>query len=245
LVEGYELRVARNGKEALDVLQILVPDAIILDLMMPEIDGFEVLKSIRSHDETSKVPVLILSAKHVTKEELSFLKGNHIYQLVQKGDINRLELLAHISEMINQTEPKILKKNTIEAEISSEKGKTAILLIEDNLDNITTIKALIDGKYELLCAADGLSGLEIAKNKAPNLILLDISLPVMDGINVLQEIKKDKHTKDIPVMALTSRAMKGDRELFLEHGFDDYISKPIDSVMFEKIIVKWINTGNG
>ena len=98
--EGYRIDVARNGREALERIDQLVPHAMILDLMMPEVDGFEVLRQIRSEERTAHIPVLILTAKHVTKEELSFLKGNRIHQLIQKGDVSKAELLAAVGRMV-------------------------------------------------------------------------------------------------------------------------------------------------
>jgi PAS domain S-box-containing protein len=241
--EGYTLRVARNGKEALEAIHGSIPDAMILDLMMPEVDGFEVLKSIRSQKETSQIPVLILSAKHVTKEELSFLKSNHVYQLIQKGDVNRIELLSHVHNMVYSPEQKIQEPIQAKTPAKPIQGKASLLLIEDNDDNTTTVKALMGDKYELVTAADGLTGLEKAKMLVPDLILLDISLPEMDGYSVLKEIKKDKQLQYIPVIALTARAMKGDREDLLSHGFDDYISKPIDHDLFEKTLFDWLEGG--
>lgn len=98
--KGYNIMVARNGKEALQNISEYVPDAIILDLMMPEIDGFEVLKRIRENENTQHLPVLILTAKHITTMELSFLKRNNIHQLILKGDVNRLQLLNAVDQMI-------------------------------------------------------------------------------------------------------------------------------------------------
>ncbi len=99
--KGIKVRVARNGNEALFEVKESTPDAIILDLMIPEIDGFEVLSNIRKLFGDDKLPVLVLTAKHITKDELKFLKGNNIYQLIQKGDINKSDLLKHIKNMLN------------------------------------------------------------------------------------------------------------------------------------------------
>lgn len=99
---GYMVIAARDGKEGLDTLNHILPDAIILDLMMPGMDGFHVLETMRNDERSVNIPVLILTAKHITKEELSFLKQNHIHQLIQKGDIKRDELLKTISEMVKQ-----------------------------------------------------------------------------------------------------------------------------------------------
>jgi len=102
---GYNLLVARDGGEALGILGHTLPDAMILDLMMPGIDGFEVLKTIRelestAHIPVAHIPVLILTAKQITKEELRFLKRNYIHQLIQKGDVKRVELLNALSSMV-------------------------------------------------------------------------------------------------------------------------------------------------
>jgi signal transduction histidine kinase/CheY-like chemotaxis protein/HAMP domain-containing protein len=98
--EGYQVITAENGLQGLKRIKEDDPDGIILDLMMPEMDGFEVLKTIRSDPHTKLLPVLILSAKHISKEELSFLKGNNIHQLIQKGDISKYDLLNAIQSMV-------------------------------------------------------------------------------------------------------------------------------------------------
>ncbi|MDD3323196.1 MAG: ATP-binding protein, partial [Paludibacter sp.] len=82
---GYNVMTAHNGKEALEIISQTIPDTMILDLMMPEIDGFEVLKTIREAEATAHIPVLILTAKQITKEDLSFLTRNNVHQLIQKG----------------------------------------------------------------------------------------------------------------------------------------------------------------
>ena len=96
---GYRILVARDGGEALGIITQTIPDAMILDLMMPGMDGFEVLKTLREAESTAHIPVLILTAKHITREELLFLKRNNIHQLIQKGDVNRNELLNAIATM--------------------------------------------------------------------------------------------------------------------------------------------------
>ena len=239
--KGYTVLIARNGKQALEAIRISIPDAMILDLMMPEVDGFQVLDSIRSQPETSHIPVLILTAKHVTKNELFFLKGNHIHQIIMKGVVNRTELMAHVHTMMNPpqkpaTEP--VKR------IVSHAGKPVILVIEDNHDNLETVKALLSRKYDITGATDSTEGLIKARKMVPDLILLDISLPGMDGFAVFDEIRKDQHLKHIPVVALTARAMKGDREELLAYGFDGYISKPIDSSLMEETIEKVMGLGD-
>jgi signal transduction histidine kinase/CheY-like chemotaxis protein len=241
MAEEYNIKFAKNGKEALMSLEHFTPDAIILDLMMPEVDGFEVLASIRKVKETSRIPVLILSAKHITKEELSFLTGNHIYQLIQKGDINRDELMTHIRNMVIPPKKETDEKIKLNPNLVISSSKKTILVVEDNPDNMETVKALLAENHDIIEAYDGLEGLAKAQTLLPDLILMDISLPGMDGMEVLRKLKSDKKVQHIPVIALTARAMKGDREELLSYGFDDYISKPVDSTLLEITIKDWLN----
>lgn len=235
-------KIAKNGEEALNFVKAYVPDAIILDLMMPDIDGFMVLKQIREYEKTKHLPVLILTAKHITKEELSFLESNSIYQLIFKGDVNKNDLVNNIAGMLVKPDNHI-KDIIPRKSVTAGKGKkTKILVIEDNSDNIITIKAILEDKYILSFATDGETGLEKAKSDKPDMILLDISLPKMDGFKVLSNILSDANTKHIPVIALTSRAMKGDREELLNFGFDAYVSKPIDITYLLNTIESFIKT---
>ena len=127
--------------------------------------------------------------------------------------------------------------------IKKKKGKTTILVVEDNPDNLITIKAVLQNRYEILEATDGEAGLKTALAELPALVLLDMSLPKMDGLEVVRNIKEDENARHIPVIALTARAMKGDREKTIEAGCDDYISKPIDPEKILAKIEKWAKKG--
>ncbi len=118
-----------------------------------------------------------------------------------------------------------------------------ILVVEDNERNRKLVRIILHSKgYELIEAATGEEAIIHLKNGKPDLILLDIQLPHMDGLKLTKIIRDNEDTKDIPIIALTAYAMKGDRERILGAGCDDYISKPIDTrqlpVIVEKIIRK-------
>jgi len=213
---------------------------MILDLMMPEVDGFEVLKRIRNEEKTDRLPVIILTAKYVTKEELSFLKNNGIYQLIQKGDINKDQLLAAVAQMMfpEAIESNSLKVRPVRVPVH---GTPLVLVVEDNPDNMITIKALLDGKCRIIEAGDGRMGVEQAKKHTPHLILMDIALPDMNGIEALNEIRKEESLELVPIIAISASAMKGDREDFIALGFDSYISKPIDNKIFQAILAEYLN----
>lgn len=229
-LEGYKVDVAPGGREALDFVKHTIPDGIILDLMMPEIDGFEVLEQIRSKEDTTNIPVVILTAKDLTREDLSRLSANNVQQLIQKGDVNIHALLEKIHNMFGQKETtKLTEYPTATCtKIKLEKNcKAKVLIIEDNPDNMVTIKAILGDKYEILEAVDGEKGLEMINSLLPNLVLLDMALPKIDGLEVLKIIKADIKTKNIPVIALTAKAMIEDKEEILQAGCDEYVTKPV------------------
>ncbi|MBN4072011.1 response regulator [bacterium AH-315-F18] len=112
-----------------------------------------------------------------------------------------------------------------------------LTVVEDNLDNLLLVRALLGKEYRLLTYEDGRAALEGLNEERPDLVLLDISLPGMDGNEVLKRIRANAALADLPVIALTAHAMNGDRDRFLSAGFDDYLTKPIiDADHFKSII---------
>lgn len=111
-----------------------------------------------------------------------------------------------------------------------------ILVVEDDQFNRDLLEQLLDEDYEILLAVDGAACIEMAEQKRPDLILMDMSLPVMDGWEATRRIKADEALKSIPIIALTAHAMRGDEEKARNAGCDDYLTKPIDEeILFEKL----------
>jgi two-component system sensor histidine kinase/response regulator len=104
---------------------------------------------------------------------------------------------------------------------------TRIAVVEDNADNRLLVQAILDGRYDVAEYASGRAALAGLRDVRPDLVLLDISLPEMDGAEVLRQIRADRRLRDLPVIALTAHAMAGDRERYLSAGFDEYLTKPI------------------
>ncbi len=252
--EGFIADVAKGGQEALDYVSRTIPDGIILDLMMPEIDGFEVLEKIRGTEMTAHIPVLILTAKDLTPDDLKRLSANHVQQLVQKGDVDKEMLIfkiramlgpatVSVGEPLGQTEFVTAPKAVRGPRTGGKKDKTgraSILIVEDNPDNMTTIKAILQNRYIILEAADGEQGFKMAETNKPDLILLDMALPKMDGLTVTRRLKSKHELAHIPVIAMTARVMKGDRERIIAAGCDAYVSKPVDPQGVLQIIEEWL-----
>ena len=112
-----------------------------------------------------------------------------------------------------------------------------ILVVEDNEQNRILMRQILTHfGYEVLEATDGLTGLEMARAHMPALILLDIQMPVMNGFMVIRELRNNPELRKIKVIAVTSFAMKGDREKALQAGFDEYVTKPIDTRKFPELV---------
>ncbi len=120
-----------------------------------------------------------------------------------------------------------------------------ILVVEDNELNMKLVKGLIKiGKYRMLEALDAESGIQLIREQQPDLVLMDIQLPGMDGLSATKIIKADSALKDIPIVALTSYAMEGDKEKALAAGCTGYIAKPIDTRKFLKTVSQYLEDDN-
>lgn len=116
----------------------------------------------------------------------------------------------------------------MESTVQNPRKQRKVLIVEDNEMNLKLFRLIIGSLgYEVFSARNGEEGVRMAKEIMPDLILMDIQMPVMDGITAMDNIRVDENIKNIPVIALTSYAMKGDRERLLQHGFVDYIAKPV------------------
>ncbi|MCK5545649.1 MAG: response regulator, partial [Desulfobulbaceae bacterium] len=206
----------------------------------------------RSAKTTANIPVLILTAKDLTPDDFKRLSGNNIQHLIHKGDVDQSTLLLKTKQMLGEklsgipdvsakemkVASKIAKRDF--SKVRSKKITPTILFIEDNPDNMITIKAVLQDRYKIVKATDGEQGLKTALTELPDLVLLDMALPKMDGFELVRKIRDNKAVAAIPVIALTALAMKGDRERIIKAGCDDYVSKPIDEEDMLKKIEEWL-----
>lgn len=119
-----------------------------------------------------------------------------------------------------------------------------IAIIEDNPDNLELMRYLLAAAgHELIVAIDGLEGLGMLQRDPPDLILCDVQLPGIDGFELLRRVRADERLRALPMIAVTSLAMVGDRDKALEAGFDGYLSKPIDPMTFSATVVEFLRNG--
>jgi len=119
-----------------------------------------------------------------------------------------------------------------------------ILIVEDEPRNLTLLRDLLQvSGYKTIEATDGEQGVELAKSNKPDLILMDVQMPKMDGLEATRILKADANTKNIPIICITSSAMKGDREKIIQAGCDDYMSKPVDINEVLNKVAEMLETG--
>jgi CheY-like chemotaxis protein len=209
----YTSLAATSGKQALELLSEVGADAVVLDLLMPEMDGFEVLKRIHRDPKLRKIPVFVLTAKDLTAADLDLL-NNQVEALFTKGSPWRHELLSRIRGAVQERR---------------ESRRAKILVADDSPESREFIRdTLASHEFEIAEAIDGKEAVAKIQEIHPDIVLMDIQMPQMDGYAALRQIRQDPQFQKLPVIALTAFAMQGDRDKALAAGFDAYISKPVD-----------------
>lgn len=242
---NYNCECYNDPVIALSKLQDKKPPALlILDLMMPKMDGFQFLTEIRKNKKFSSVPVVILTSKKLLQDEIDFLKERTTEIFTKEGFQEKtfLDTLDSILERIKKAKitPEVLK---VEIQKSIEKPTLPplnVLLVEDNLMNQKFMSHILKRLgFSFDIAIDGRDAIEKVQKNKYDLILMDIQMPVMDGLEATRYIRNELKLKDIPIIALTAHAMKGDREKCIEAGCTGYITKPIDQ---QKLVSEIMNT---
>jgi len=210
---GFHTAEARDGDEALLRVRVTPPALMILDLVMPNLDGFEVLRRLRA--EGSTVPVVVLTGKDLGREEERMLLEGFA-RIVVKGGIA-------IGQVVAEAKRLVVEQRTLQAQKLSR-----VLYVEDSAQNRDIVRRYLAGEYTIMEAEDGEHGLERALRDGPDLILMDLSLPRMDGWEVTRRLRQDSRTKDVPVIALTAHAAREDQERARLAGCNDYLTKPVE-----------------
>jgi CheY-like chemotaxis protein/signal transduction histidine kinase len=210
---GFVTAQAHDGEEALLRARVSPPALWILDLVMPQLDGFEVLRRLRNDGST--VPVVVLTGKQLTRGEEDQLRAG-MARVITKGGFA-------IEEVVQEAKRLVVERRAIEMA-----RLPRVLYVEDSIQNRDIVRRYLSGEFELLEAEDGEHGLDCAAREAPDIILMDLSLPRIDGWEVTRRIKADDRMSAIPVIALTAHASREDQERARKVGCVDYLTKPIE-----------------
>ncbi len=236
---GYELLEAYSGEDALKKVETSPPDLILLDIMMPGIDGYEVVKRLRKEPKNKDVPIIMVTALDGMEDKIRGFEAGADEFLTKP--VNSVELLARIKSMLRMRQfqeqlsiraeseahfgGSLLKKAHVADPISSQR----VLVVEDDERDIKLIRNFLNGEnYELIVAQTGEEALSIIFNEKIDLVLLDILLPGMDGFELCQRLRETDKTKDIQIVIISCLSDLETRLRGLEEGVDDYLVKPIN-----------------
>jgi HAMP domain-containing protein/CheY-like chemotaxis protein/signal transduction histidine kinase len=240
-----EISSAGSGEEALNILRNRRFDCMVLDLGLPDMTGVEFINRMKSELQIADIPIVVYTGRELSRKEESELQ--RVAEAIIVKDVNSPDrLLDETALFLHRVEANLPehKRQMLEQLHESDPvlaGKQA-LIVDDDMRNIYALTSLLERhKMKVLYAESGAEGIELLK-KTPSVdvVLMDIMMPAMDGYEATQRIRAVEEYKNLPIIALTAKAMKGDREKCMEAGASDYITKPIDAQQLVSLLRVWL-----
>ena len=240
-----ETVTAASGSEALELLSTQNFDCMILDLGLSDMSGFDVLRTLRSGPKPSALPVVVYTGRELSEDEERTI-AQYAESIIVKGARSPERLLEETTLFLHRAQSSLPrdKQRMLRSEAEGESvlaGRT-VLVVDDDMRNIFALTSVLEEKgMQVTAARDGSESLvKLRENPDIDLVLMDIMMPVMDGYEAMREIRKDPARKDLPIIALTAKAMKGDRKACIEAGANDYLAKPVDMDKLLSLLRVWL-----
>jgi PAS domain S-box-containing protein len=194
------------------------PDVIILDILLPETSGWYILEQLKENPGTENIPVIVATILNEREKGMTLGASEYLQKPITRSALTQVLRRVADNKILRRT-----KKSTTE-----HRENITILLAEDNHSNAETILDYLEiNGYTTIWAKNGREAVEKVKLKIPRLILMDMQMPEMDGLEAISQIRQDENFTSTPIIALTALAMPGDKERFLNAGANAYLSKPI------------------
>ena len=241
---GLKSCSAYSAEEAEQVLAKQKVDCIILDLNLPGMKGYDWMKKVKSQAGLSDIPIIIYSGKDLSEEEETRLK-EFAGTIIIKNEYSYLRLLDEVQLFLHKVNQKLPhgKEFKMKLHVPEEvlHGKK-VLVVDDDVRNIYSLSSLLElHGVEVLAAYNGREALDKLNSETDiDLVLMDIMMPEMDGIEATKRIRAISRLKQLPIIALTAKAMKEDREKCIEAGASDYVSKPVDTDKLLTLMRVWL-----
>jgi CheY-like chemotaxis protein len=244
--DDIDLVTVGTGAEALAALRDDPADCIVLDLRLPDMSGFDLLAEIRDNSEFADIPVVVFTGRELSPEEDAQLH-TMARSVVVKGVESPERLLDETALFLHRVVADLPdeKQRMIERLHSSDEdlvGRT-VLLVDDDARNIFALSSVLERRgMKVLTATTGNEAIELVES-TPDLaiVLMDIMMPEMDGYQTMQVIRQNPAFRRLPIIALTAKAMKGDREKCLEAGASDYLAKPVNTEQLLSALRMWLH----
>ncbi|MGR3175773.1 MAG: response regulator [Candidatus Scalindua sp.] len=243
--EDVVTTIASTAKEAYNQVLSGKYDCIVLDISLPDMSGVELLSKIRNNEDIPQIPVIVYTGRELTNQENKII-DEYAATTIIKGEGSHRKLLDETTLFLHRVEAnlpevqqKILKMiHDKEAVLAGKK----ILVVDDDMRNVFSIKKVLEDKsIKILVGKNGKEGIAcLNDNPDINLVLMDIMMPEMDGYTAIGEIRKQDRFKKLPIIALTAKAMKGDRAKCIEAGANDYLAKPFEIDRLFSMLRVWL-----
>jgi CheY-like chemotaxis protein len=240
-----QIEIANTGKEALELIKVKEYDCIIVDYMLPDIGGLEFVTEINSVKKLQMTSVMIYSAKEFSPKEKTQLK-QYANRILLKS-VSSLELLLEETVMhlhLNHKELLPEKRRMIENLRLREDvlANKTILVVDDDVRNLFALTTAFERhNIRAITAESGQEAINIlGENNNIDMVLMDIMMPEMDGYETTQKIRREHKNSNLPIIAVTAKAMKGDREKCIEAGASDYITKPVKIDQLLSLMRVWL-----
>ncbi|MFA6290839.1 MAG: response regulator [Victivallales bacterium] len=243
--DDVEITAVSSGMEALDALRKKNFDAMILDLGLEDMSGFELLDSIKGDDNIRETPIIIYTGKDLSDEEETELR-KYAESIIVKGVRSPERLLDETSLFLHRVEKDLPADKQKMLRMARDKDAVfkdkTILVVDDDMRNVFALSSVLEyAGLNVIVGRNGREGInKLEDNPKTNLVLMDIMMPEMDGYEAMREIRKRGKFSKIPIIALTAKAMKGDRAKCIEAGANDYLSKPIDTDKLISLLRVWL-----
>jgi len=249
-IESFKMKsvTVENAERGLEILEKGEEefDLILMDWKLPGMNGIEASKKIKNLKTGEKTPIIFMVSAYAREDLLQESEKSFIDAFIHKP-VNQSFLFDTIVELFGKESGENVVSSDIKFSMDNA-GKfrnenVRVLLVEDNLINQEIAREWLESagmKVEI--ADNGKKAVEMVNGKEYDLVLMDIQLPEMDGYTATREIRKNSKFRELPIIAMTAHALKGDREKCLEAGMNDYITKPIDPEKMFSTICEWINT---
>jgi HAMP domain-containing protein/signal transduction histidine kinase/DNA-binding response OmpR family regulator len=243
--DDVDITAVGSSDEALALLGERSFDCMVLDLKLPKTSGFKLLEELKKDARNSRLPVIVYTGKELTRAEETRLK-KYAETIIVKDARSPERLLDETSLFLHRVEARLpqAKRRMLEQLHSAEevfKGKK-VLIVDDDVRNVFALTSVLEANgMEVIFAENGRDGIDVLReNPDVDLVLMDIMMPEMDGYQTMQAVREIPEFKQLPIISLTAKAMKGDREKSIASGASDYITKPVDTDQLLSLMRVWL-----
>jgi HAMP domain-containing protein/CheY-like chemotaxis protein len=244
--DDIEIVSVDTGADAFSALLDRPFDCCVLDLRLPDMTGFELLDKIQAEPSLREIPIVVFTGKDLTAEEktrLDIVAKSVVLKDVRSPERLLDETALFLHRVVSELPPhkqEMLRQLHESGEVLHGKK---VLVVDDDARNIFALSIVLENQdMEILTATNGRQAIEIIKSTPDlSIVLMDIMMPEMDGYETMREIRKVPEFRPLPILALTAKAMKGDREKCLEAGASDYIAKPVDTEQLLSLLRVWLH----